>query len=331
MVLLVGVCAVAALLASCTGPAVIAAPGTLISYDQLGAVYANGNLPTPNPATVCGSSTATFLSELQNTNPLQAKVPLHWGDIVSGKDMMVQGTVESPYLGNLDLPFDHPFGGDMTFDVKLDRPFYPLGGAYGANAGDPDINGVQPQDVVHVELEAGLLPHIASTPGPASGQNWQDSANADTANLMPGFMPQSGDRVLVLGRWVLDCGHNDFNTEIHPATFIAVARTTGSTTQIFTFYNPYHESQLYNPDPTVVSNVADATRLTSSDTQPFPAYLVSEILRLAHIGDPGSAAGYPSTFLAPSVEVANTDSPVQWYACAPTGPGSSTTTSSSTT
>src|SRR5262249_13736664 len=38
------------------------------------------------------------------------------------------------------------------------------------------------------------------------------------------FRVHRGDRVAVFGRWIGDCGHPDFHTEIHPPLLIAAAR-----------------------------------------------------------------------------------------------------------
>src|SRR6266568_453510 len=38
----------------------------------------------------------------------------------------------------------------------------------------------------------------------------------DQGLLPRGYRPQDGDRVVVFGRWIVDAGHDDFHTEIHP-------------------------------------------------------------------------------------------------------------------
>ena len=40
----------------------------------------------------------------------------------------------------------------------------------------------------------------------------------------PEFWPSPGDSAWVLGRWVFDCGHPPFYTEIHPIVGVAVHR-----------------------------------------------------------------------------------------------------------
>lgn len=45
------------------------------------------------------------------------------------------------------------------------------------------------------------------------------------ADLVPVlYRPEEGDRVCVWGRWIIDTGHSDFHTEIHPPLLMVTAR-----------------------------------------------------------------------------------------------------------
>ncbi len=47
-------------------------------------------------------------------------------------------------------------------------------------------------------------------------------------DLLPDtYQPQDGDRTVLFGRWIVDCGHGDFHTEIHPPLLIATGRSSG--------------------------------------------------------------------------------------------------------
>src|SRR5207302_7405860 len=49
------------------------------------------------------------------------------------------------------------------------------------------------------------------------------------------YRAREGDRVAVFGRWIVDAGHSDFHTEIHPPLLLVTARQGGGavTTQSF--------------------------------------------------------------------------------------------------
>ena len=101
----------------------------LVEFESAAAVAANGAIP-PVPAEpleeakeACGSSTSTWGSELLTTEPKNIKVPNEWGDIIPGKEMMVSGSIHNvSFPGDADIPIDHPFSADTTFDVTLDEP-----------------------------------------------------------------------------------------------------------------------------------------------------------------------------------------------------------------
>jgi LGFP repeat len=72
------------------------------------------------------------------------------------------------------------------------------------------------------------------------GAGTEQSANFDSEHrgnleiegeqwLLPvGYRPEVGDRVYMTGRWVIDCGHDDFHAEFHPFELIATAHTEPS-------------------------------------------------------------------------------------------------------
>src|SRR5438874_1474968 len=70
-----------------------------------------------------------------------------------------------------DLPFTHPFGDDLTFNLQLDAPYAALSQKVG-----PDTNDI-PAGAVHTEIPEGLLPQGAD------GQ------------IQPDFIVKDGDRV----------------------------------------------------------------------------------------------------------------------------------------
>ena len=289
-------------IATALGPVI--APG--IAFETESAVAANGPIPTANALATCGSNTDSYLAELLHVFPSDAKVTKHWPDIVPGKVFRLSGTVTDSSLGSGDLPFDHPFGSDLNFDVAPDAPYAALKqfAADGTEAGAPETQ--------HVELEEGLVPHRADrAAGPLTGQPWYEMSAANRGNLLDGFVPQPGDRVALMGHWIIDCGHTDYETEIHPVTFLAVARTEGDATVARVFFNPYHVTQVYSPDPAVPGRVEDRSRFADPAVKTFPSYLVDDVVRLLQQTKDHLGGGV--------LLDAEHESPPPWRVCAPLG------------
>ena len=103
-----------------------------------------------------------------------------------------------------------------------------------------------------MELETGAFPHrMPQREGPAEGEPWdlcprkteviqrKNTANRpctliDDASLglESGYIPHEGDRIAMRGRWIIDCGHNDFHAELHPITFMAFGHEEGNKTVV---------------------------------------------------------------------------------------------------
>jgi hypothetical protein len=258
-----GVLCVAALLALAL--AAQASASQLVEFQGSSAVTANGAIP-PVPANPleeakesCGSETVTWGSELLTTSPGAIKVNNEWGDIVAGKEMMVSGTVHNVSTpGDADIPIDHPFSADTTFDVQLDEPYWNL-----ARELTAEKEGRPSKHELHMELETGAFPHaLPRREGPAEGEPWDlleeevvhreekgeptDTLLQDASlGLQSVYIPHEGDRVAMRGRWVLDCGHGDFHAELHPITFMAFGHAEGNKTVVHVLANAYRVSQLY--------------------------------------------------------------------------------------
>src|SRR5260221_8749461 len=99
--------------------------------------------------------------------------------------------------------------------------------------------------------------------------------------FQPGFgQPPIGAHLLVQGRYIIDCGHPSFTTELHAMSFVAWAETAGSGTTVRAYYNPYRDTEHYNPDFDMIGHVSDTSRFSDMNTETFPKYLVSEVLRI---------------------------------------------------
>jgi hypothetical protein len=267
----------------------------VVGFDELATANANAPIEKADPFFNCGSTSAGFGTELLTTSPQNAHVRYEWGDIVPGKQMYEVGTASGTVVGHGgDLPFTHPFGDDLTFNVKLDGPY----------AGLAQTVGTEPNDIpagtLHTEIPEGLLPK-----GP-DGQIQRD------------FVVRDGDQVAAYGPWILDCGHTDFHTEIHPPSFEAFGAATGGTTTTQAVYNPYTVTQLFNPKTELLTDFANTARLSDPLTQAFPKYLYQEILRLAGVGPSGLCCA-DQLEAHVLVDANRSPSSIDWYVCAPSG------------
>ncbi len=297
--------ATASLVAACSaGVSTLHASGKSVSWAQGQAEAANGTPPTYTAAGVCGSDSATYLSELVNGgNPLQAKVLHEWSDIVpGGKQVLISGSVSTTHLGPYDLPISHPYGYDLSMDVASDPQFL----AFSKQLGTP----AEAADHMHVEISSGLIPHVARTSQASSTQTWDQLAAFNLQGFQPGFaMPAVGDRILIMGRWIIDCGHSNYGTELHPMSFLSWTHTQGATTVDHTYYNPYQDTEAYSTVTSVLGKVDDAGRFAGAKA--FPPYLVAQVLAAVN--------GTIDHLSAPELVKATHTSPVPWQVCAPSG------------
>lgn len=138
--------------------------------------------------------------------------PYEWVSVLNptveqDDEVGVAGFAVSPDLSGDDLQFTHPFGGDFEFALIPD-------GAY-----------------------AGLLAPSNRDPAGAYSENWQAAQalglplpgllgmEIDAALVPTTDRPAHGDRVALFGRWIVDAGHPEFHTEIHPPLLMAYARS----------------------------------------------------------------------------------------------------------
>ena len=306
-VLALSVAALALALAGCSsGSSTATAPPTA-AWSPGTAQAANGTAAPIDVATVCGSSSATYLAELLHTPPAQLKVMDEWADVVAGgKQLLVSGTVSTVHLGPGDLPIDHPFGDDLSMDVKVAPAFAAFSQKLGTAPSD-----VKPGNF-HVEISSGYIPHVPRPSSASATQTWRQLSDFNLTGFQPGFaQPAIGDPVVVGGRYIVDCGHPDYHTELHPISFLAWAHQDGSTTVVHVYENAYRDTEYYTPDLAVLGLVNDTARFANPQTKRFPPYLIDEVTRLIS----GSTQQLRTFELVGAVPPAASNS---WQACAPT-------------
>jgi len=231
------------------GPAVAdTARQTLnVTHTSADIISSSDALPAVGPAGAeqCGSD--TYPMGLYSTE-------FEWWQRDNGEDVPMLGTVIDIKGPKTDLVWDHPFGYDYTFNLAvapsylrlLNAPSLPSVVGY-CNPVDPvradgDIcaaystaaqQGVQPLGVLHNEFEYRLVP--------------------------PAYRPVPGDRVFMHGHSIVDCGHPNYTTEIHPPTLLARAHRDPSTGSVHStlIALPYLTKQWYDIyNQTLVHTVA---------------------------------------------------------------------------
>lgn len=195
----------------------------------------------PDQTRCAADPSRAYIGEIVKHGISDVQVDYHWAPVVPGPnperptldqpEWSMAGILNSAADSDDDLLGDHPFGLDFVFNVRLDAPF--------TFSSFPDSG----EHVIHCEIEQGTFPRAAF-----------------------GFVPQKGDRVLLRGVWVLDCGHPPYSAELHPPTFLAFARQADATTTLnLTFVAPYRSSLLFNPSVALAHALMIANRFEPID------------------------------------------------------------------
>jgi hypothetical protein len=121
----------------------------------------------------------------------------------------IAGTVVQPDISGNDVPFTHPFGMDWECYISPDVDFESLlaptnkiptdQGLFNAVAYAREVLGLDTPGLLGLETDSDLVPQA--------------------------FQPSEGDRIIAYGRWIVDAGHTDFHTEIHPPLLMASAHS----------------------------------------------------------------------------------------------------------
>lgn len=158
----------------------------------------------------------------------------------------VSGWVVKPEESGADVPFSHPFGFDWEFGIAVEKGFdgfvSPANVSAQEDDGSPNTNGIALADQLGLTTPEGLL-----------GMEWEK-------DLLPrSYRGQvnHGDRVAVLGRWIVDNGHDidgQFRTEIHPPLLVASANVVPAAeggvarTRALFISRPYLSGQTYTTE-----------------------------------------------------------------------------------
>jgi hypothetical protein len=175
------------------------------------------------------------------------------------------GWAVNPDLSNKDVWFVHPFGNDFEFYIVPDPAYESLLAAsntgvtpgtekvdseyQAANSAAHLIGLAAPKGVLGVETDQGLVP-------------------PPFRNLIT-----NGTRIAAFGRWIVDCGHDDFHSELHPPLLMAVAKvappppgTAGASemTSVQIISRPYTVSQKFAEGNFVDHLLAEVTKVETT-------------------------------------------------------------------
>ena len=237
-----------------------------------------GGAPAPDQHACAADSTRQYIGELFRTGVNDVQVHYHWAPITGGAPrnqagVALAGTIVGADDSGDDVLGDHPFGTDLDADVRPDPAYAFLA-----------FPSVRP---LHTEVESRAFPRAAL-----------------------GFTPRAGDRVLMKGDWVLDCGHPPYEAELHPPGFVNYARATDANTTISAAVAiPYRSSLLFNPNPALATAFDNPARFGNVDTKPFSEALVATILHAVINND--------DRLEAHALMVPNRFDKLDWLVCAP--------------
>ncbi|HEY4463659.1 MAG TPA: hypothetical protein VGN41_13425 [Streptosporangiaceae bacterium] len=127
------------------------------------------------------------------------------------------GWVVDPAVSGADVWFVHPFDNDFEFYIAPDPQYEGLLGA--SNTGVTPGTGNVDADYDHANKTAHDVLKLPAPKGVLGVETDQRLVPPSFQNAVA-----NGTRIAAFGRWIVDCGHDDFHTEIHPPLLMAVAK-----------------------------------------------------------------------------------------------------------
>jgi hypothetical protein len=174
-----------------------------------------------------------------------------WTPVLDNNDQFdrklvgASGTVITPELAASDNPITHPFGKDWECWMALDpgRGYEEL--LSSSNHGR--LGEAATEDYLKASEHAmdKRLP-VPENPGHAGvlGVEWEQSCFPEM------YRPDDGERMAVFGRWIVDAGHTDFHTEIHPPLLLARGKQVSNEATYSTVVGrPYLVGQEFDDGP----------------------------------------------------------------------------------
>jgi hypothetical protein len=173
------------------------------------------------------------------------------GEDYDDESVAFSGWLLDPDRSGADVPFTHPFGNDWEGMVALDDNYT---GLLGSGNVVPDSDGQI------AKVQAPKLGITVPEGGFLGVETDQRCVPADLDPYSGNIV--AGDRIAVLGRWIVDAGHSvtlpgseqkSYRTEVHPPLVMAIGGTrTGESgeliTRILLTSRPFLVKQLFTTD-----------------------------------------------------------------------------------
>lgn len=204
---------------------IITLPNTILEI----APYMFGGKPFSNPPYSTTSPSWASDQVGGQTFPDNSTPVWEWNPVLNPGNELddsvgVSGVALSPQISKNDNWFYHPFGFDYEFYIAVDPQYTQQGNSvlsvtnngidiFHNNNSDTEYSAATKE----ANEDLGLM-----IPG-VLGVEW------DSGLVPQDYRAQDLDRVVVFGRWIVDAGHPDFHTEIHPPLLLAVARPLSDT------------------------------------------------------------------------------------------------------
>jgi hypothetical protein len=205
-----------------------------------------------------------------------------------------------PRISSNDVWFVHPFGNDFQFFVAVDPQYEMLLGS--SNTGTNPKTGEVDDDFAEANAVAGTAGATArddNSHRPGLGLPVAKGVlGVEIEHLLvpPTFQDaiNDGTRVAVFGRWIVDCGHDDFHTEIHPPLLMAAANVGPPPAGRPNVLGQMTSVQLVSRPFTVSQDFGDGN---------FVQHLIQELIKVetTYLGVPSSwrVEAHPKVFPTP--------------------------------
>jgi hypothetical protein len=174
--------------------------------------------------------------------------------------------VAAPSLSQGDVWFVHPFGFDWEFYIVPDPQFENL--LAPSNTGVAPDTGNIDKDYNTAVITARDKLGLPAPKGVLGVETDQDLAPTSFRDQVT-----DGARIATFGRWIVDCGHDDFHTEIHAPLLMAVAKPTqppaglsgaSEMTSLHLMSRPYTVSQRFSEGNFVAHLLAEVVKVETT-------------------------------------------------------------------
>jgi hypothetical protein len=227
-------------IAELTTPQKIPPPGSMIVPSRTLEIR-NANAPTPYTNPTCEPTMANCFPIGDSTlvkdtcagsTWLGGSTKWEWismldrDEQVERRPVAASGWAFQNAPSDADIWFTHPFGFDFTYSMVLDAQYQNL--SFGT------------QD--DAEAVIAERPYYAFARGLPQTMHIEMDGEFEPVEMRP----QEGDRVAVIGKWNADCGHTNYQTEIHPPLVQAAAHAVDArTTDVHIVGRPLLANQNY--------------------------------------------------------------------------------------